>query len=174
MKQICPYCHGEIENGYCPKCGQVMRAAAPVAPEADILPGPVTRRMNKANKIAGYCFAGVAAIIVAIVAATAIRSKQSFLSRYSSFVGEKWCTMGDDGTWMKLDTNPYDMDNYNMTSVQLLIETVNDELGFSGAVYQEMCETRAVDGRQSASNGKYEVSWTYHPDRGLEVLYQRK
>ena len=35
-KGVCPYCLGEIENGYCPKCGQVMRAAAPVTPKNSV------------------------------------------------------------------------------------------------------------------------------------------
>lgn len=35
-KGVCPYCLGEIENGYCPKCGQVMRAAAPAAQKSSV------------------------------------------------------------------------------------------------------------------------------------------
>ncbi len=29
-------------------------------------------------------------------------------------------------------------------------------------------------GQQSEENKKFRVSWTYHPDRGLEVLYEKK
>lgn len=35
-KGVCPYCLGEIENGYCPKCGQVMRVAAPAAQKSSV------------------------------------------------------------------------------------------------------------------------------------------
>lgn len=35
-KGVCPYCLGEIENGYCPKCGQVMRVAAPAVQKRSV------------------------------------------------------------------------------------------------------------------------------------------
>lgn len=54
------------------------------------------------------------------------------------------------------------------------IQYANEELGFSGAVYSQMLETTALMGRQSEENDKYIVSWTYHPDDGLEVTYEKK
>lgn len=54
------------------------------------------------------------------------------------------------------------------------IKYANDELGFSGSVYQEMLETTALMGRQSEETKKYKVSWTYHPDDGLEATYTKK
>jgi hypothetical protein len=54
------------------------------------------------------------------------------------------------------------------------IQYANEQLGFSGAVYQKMLETNALMGRQSEENKKYRVSWTYHPDYGLEVTYEEK
>ena len=37
-----------------------------------------------------------------------------------------------------------------------------------------MMKTTALMGRQSAETDKYKVSWTYHPDNGLEVTYEKK
>ena len=54
------------------------------------------------------------------------------------------------------------------------IKYANAELGFSSNVYDRMLETNALMGRQSAENDKYRVSWTYHPDDGLEVKYEKK
>ena len=54
------------------------------------------------------------------------------------------------------------------------IQYVNEKLGFNGALYDEMLETNASMGRQSEENNKYKVTWTYHPDEGLEVTYQKK
>lgn len=34
-------------------------------------------------------------------------------------------------------------------------------------------ETNALMGRQREENDKYRVSWTYHPNRGLEVTYEK-
>ncbi len=54
------------------------------------------------------------------------------------------------------------------------IQYVNEELGFSSSVYSDMLSTNALMGRQSEENAKYKVSWTYHPDDGLEVKYEKK
>ena len=54
------------------------------------------------------------------------------------------------------------------------IKYANEELGFNGSVYSQMMNTTALMGRQSAENDKYRVSWTYHPDDGLEVTYEKK
>jgi len=51
---------------------------------------------------------------------------------------------------------------------------MNTKLGFSDAVYRKMLQTSALMGRQSEENSKYRVSWTYHPDSGLEVMYEKK
>lgn len=54
------------------------------------------------------------------------------------------------------------------------IRYANRELGFNGSVYNDMLKTTALMGRQHEENDKYEVSWTYHPDDGLEVTYEKK
>ena len=53
------------------------------------------------------------------------------------------------------------------------IKYVNKELGFNGSLYNRMLETNAIMGRQSEENDKYRVTWTYHPDEGLEVTYEK-
>ena len=47
-------------------------------------------------------------------------------------------------------------------------------LGFSDSLYQDMLNTSAIMGRQSEENEKYRVKWSYHPDDGLEVTYEKK
>lgn len=90
---------------------------------------------------------------------------------------------GDDGSYLKMDTDPYDGDMtygeeyiYSQKSQDTLngIKLANEKLGFSKAVYNKMIETTALMGRQTEENDKYIVSWTYHPDKGLEVLYEKK
>ncbi len=54
------------------------------------------------------------------------------------------------------------------------IRFLNERFCFSAAVYRKMMETTALMGRQSEENGKYRVSWSYHPSRGLEVMYEKK
>lgn len=86
-----------------------------------------------------------------------------------------------DDSYLKIDTNPENDDpesiSYDSRTEQdslKAIRYVNKELGFSEAVYQKMLSTTALMGRQSAENEKYIISWTYHPKKGLEVMYEKK
>jgi len=87
--------------------------------------------------------------------------------------------------YFTLDTIPDSWDNMDATVKALLlpnhqkktleaIKYANEALGFNGSVYNKMMETSALMGRQSEETSKYKVSWTYHPDDGLEVTYEKK
>ena len=52
------------------------------------------------------------------------------------------------------------------------IKEINKYLGFSDSVYTKMIRTRALDGMQTDSIDGIKVTWTYHPDHGLEVIYE--
>ncbi|WP_037365987.1 hypothetical protein [Nakamurella lactea] len=49
-----------------------------------------------------------------------------------------------------------------------------DDLGFSHAVVERMTKTRALDGTQTAEGKNCNVSWTYHPDHGLQMVFEAK
>jgi type II secretory pathway pseudopilin PulG len=46
------------------------------------------------------------------------------------------------------------------------------ELGFSSAVIDRMDKTRALDGTQNAEGKNCNVTWTYHPDDGLQMVFE--
>lgn len=76
--------------------------------------------------------------------------------------------IGDDDSYLSVRaTTSYG----NSTEV---VQKINAELGFGEAMWEKMLETRAIDGMQSEENGNFTVSWTYHPDNGLNVIYERK
>jgi len=52
------------------------------------------------------------------------------------------------------------------------LDDILDGLGFESNVRRRMGETRALDGRQTAESGHFNVSWTFHPDNGLQVLFE--
>lgn len=89
-----------------------------------------------------------------------------------------WADVGTD--YLSIDTNPYDYDSDSPGSTTYAskalsaIRTINSKLGLPSYIYNEMLETRALDGRQSYSGTKVNVSWRYHPDSGLEVRYTKK
>lgn len=52
------------------------------------------------------------------------------------------------------------------------LEGLLDDLGFSSAVMERMALTRALDGTQTAEGDHVNASWTYHPDDGLNVVFE--
>lgn len=46
------------------------------------------------------------------------------------------------------------------------------ELGFSSAVLDRMGNTRALDGTREAQGKNCNVTWTYHPDDGLQMVFE--
>ena len=89
-----------------------------------------------------------------------------------------WAEVGTD--YLSIDTNPYDYDSDSSSSTTYAskalsaIRSINRKLSLPSYLYNEMLETRALDGRQSYSGTKVNVSWRYHPDSGLEVRYTKK
>lgn len=54
------------------------------------------------------------------------------------------------------------------------LETYLLDLGFSPAVYERMNRTRALDGTQSGTSEIANVTWTYHPDNGLQAVFEKE
>ena len=54
------------------------------------------------------------------------------------------------------------------------IEKLNKALGLPDWLYEEMLRTRALDGRQKEDFDNIAVTWSYHPDQGMEVIYRTK
>ena len=74
-----------------------------------------------------------------------------------------------------IDTNPF---NYKDGDSSLIetgldhIETINKALDLPDWLYEEMLKTRALDGRQKESFDNVTVTWSYHPDQGMEAIYR--
>ncbi len=90
-----------------------------------------------------------------------------------------------ENNYFILDTYPEEYNNLSSEMREWLkpttaentlkaIKYANEELGFSGALYDKMLNTNSLMGRQTEENKKYKVSWTYHPSNGLEVTYEIK
>jgi hypothetical protein len=52
------------------------------------------------------------------------------------------------------------------------IQTIIKGLGLPDSLYNEMCYTNSLMGRQSETFDYYEVSWSYHPDNGLDAIFK--
>ena len=53
------------------------------------------------------------------------------------------------------------------------VEEINDAFGLPKSVGQKMLSTSYAQGKQSQAFDNVIVSWTYHPDKGLEILYEK-
>lgn len=137
------------------------------------------------SKKRSILFAVIALVlIVAIVVGIGYSKKTVFKRIINKVVTEyTWAdnSRASDDSYMKIDTNPQNADPesglYDSRTEQdslKAIRYVNEELGFSDAAYQKMLSTTALMGRQTAENDKYIITWTYHPQKGLEVMYEKK
>lgn len=97
-----------------------------------------------------------------------------FNRAFPEYVEESWCQIPEDGSYMYLDTNPFDLDKTHDSEAYGAIMQANEKLGFTAALGNKMGQTSALDGRQTESNDLALVSWKYHPNNGLEVTYEWK
>ncbi len=124
------------------------------------------------------------ALVAAITIAFAVFHKSEF-EKTKDGVLEIAGMVEGKGDYFTIDTYPDAYENMDATLRSILlpeaqqnaleaIKFANEKLGFNGSLYSKMMETTALMGRQTDENDKYEVSWTYHPDDGLEVTYEKK
>lgn len=97
-----------------------------------------------------------------------------FNKLFDEYCSSNWAEVGSDGSYLEVDTNPYDRDDYNDSQADSAIEKINNALGLSDSVYKDMCSTTWSMGKQSESfeDIGLKVEWTYHSDKGLEVTYK--
>lgn len=93
---------------------------------------------------------------------------------YDEYCSSEYATIASDGSYLTIDTNPSDIDDYSDSDAIAAILAVNEALELPDSVLNKMGQTRAMDGMQSYSTDDLEISWTYHPDNGLEVNYTLK
>lgn len=151
---------------------------------------PKKKLTKKAMIIIGSISLAVIAVIVVLII---------IIPSHSERVKSKFNDVREECKWtvdqisytedsFDLDTLPDDMENMsemqkafmdyaNPNRVSKVLEAIkkaNDGLGFPDYVYQDMLETSSSMGRQTVENDDYLVTWTYHPDHGLEVTYKIK
>ena len=61
---------------------------------------------------------------------------------------------------------------HEVITAALPLKRMLTELGFSSAVIDRMDKTRALDGTQNADGKNCNVTWTYHPDDGLQMVFE--
>ena len=96
---------------------------------------------------------------------------------YQEYCKYPWAEVGADGSYLSIDTNPYDISSKRSGSSEYFedawsaVKEINKILGFPDYVQKKMGETTSLDGKQSETVGNVELTWKYHPDKGAEVMY---
>lgn len=82
--------------------------------------------------------------------------------------------VGSDGSYLMADTNVYDLDDYSNSAIWYSIKDMNKKLGLPNSLDNDMAQTTWSMGRQNQTfeDAGVTVTWTYHPDKGMEVTYK--
>lgn len=105
---------------------------------------------------------------------TVLPAGPDLLAIYNEYCTSAFATMASDGSYLYIDTNPSDKDDYTDYDAYLAIVSINEALELPESVLNRMNQTRSMDGIQSYSTDDLDITWTYHPDKGLEVNYSLK
>jgi len=89
-----------------------------------------------------------------------------------SLYGVKSCySLSYDNSYIEFDSDPWNFGEYIYTNSMNILKALNNKLGLPSYVYEDMISTSALQGRRTATANGITASWTYHPDKGLEVMY---
>ena len=84
----------------------------------------------------------------------------------------QYAKLSYDKMSLVIDTKPNDRYfSYEDDAVSAIV-SINTYLGLPSSLTEKMSSTRALDGTQTQNCGKYTVTWNYHPDNGLKVIYE--
>lgn len=94
----------------------------------------------------------------------------TFQDALSTCAASSGVQVSDNGTTLSVDMKgETDYTGASYTETLCLIDAV----GTPGYVSDAMMTTTAMDGRQHDTFDGIDVSWSYHPDNGLSVLYHK-
>lgn len=112
---------------------------------------------------------------VAVCVITVKKKAPDLKAIYEKFCsGKSWADVASDGSYLNIDDNPYNLDDYYISAANSAIQLINNEMGLPSSLYNDMLQTSWSMGKQQETyeNIGVKVSWTYHPDKGLEVTYK--
>lgn len=127
--------------------------------------------------VAALALVAIVAGMVAVNANNAKPKGPDFQALYDEYClpwGNRWAKVGDDGSYLAIGTNPSDRkadSNIYILEADQAIKDINKALGFDESLHERMERTNALAGMQSETGNGVRVSWSYHPDHGLEVTY---
>lgn len=103
------------------------------------------------------------------------QAKEKLVGAYNTCCGgtdKKYVKLGYDKMSLTIDTKPNDSYYSGQSDAIVAINAVNEFLGLPSSLLEKFQSTRALDGTQTQNCGVYSVTWNYHPDNGLKIIYE--
>ena len=169
---FCSNCGKQLDEGtaFCSSCGTPQNSATVVSQASPT-------KENKKKKKLPIIIAAVVAIAVVVVIAVVVipgNSGPDFQEIFDACaLDDSYADVASDGSYLTIDTNPNDIDDYIDMDAYEKIKHVNDALGLPDSLLETMNHTSASDGRQTEEFENLTVTWKYHPDNGLAVTYKK-
>ncbi|MBR2454584.1 MAG: DUF2116 family Zn-ribbon domain-containing protein [Clostridia bacterium] len=151
---------------FCSKCG------TQIPPNSNFCPSCGKTQKKKSKK---FPIVFIAVVVFLFLKLLGSGSSSDLTSVYNSIVDSDlsiYASISSDGKSINVDTNPYNVEDYYRSQAYVLVKDINEALDLPDSVYTKMSETSALDGRISEEHGNIRVSWKYHPDNGLEIIYE--
>ncbi|NQX36237.1 hypothetical protein [Herbiconiux sp. VKM Ac-2851] len=108
-----------------------------------------------------------AAVATASAAAEEGKSRELLLAVNSCGANRSYAVVGDEGQSLTIESRGQD-DSAGVDIDQLFC--IMDALDAPSAVTSHMEQTTSMDGRQTEEWDDYEISFSYHPDRGMDSV----
>ena len=107
---FCRNCGQSLAAGdaFCPKCGTLRGIAAATPNAAAAQPAKAQKKKTLAIIVA---ILALVAIVVGAVAVNAKPKGPDFQALHDEYCSSPWAQVGDDGSYLAIDTNPYNTEN---------------------------------------------------------------
>ena len=184
----CPKCGAVIDpnSKFCSACGAALSEDQPIEStgsdnvpisSVEVIPTSSTPTAKFNNK---RIILFIAILLLLLVGAGFLFQRNkgpNFKKLYDEYCQSTWADVGSDGSYLSIDTNPFDEDDNGLAypAAYRAIKNINDALGLPDSLINDMGSTTSIDGKQSETFDEIQVtvSWRYHPDKGLEVSYKK-
>ena len=174
-ESVCPNCGNQIKTEIDKETSEVSEAQinSVSSQEAIKQKGINIKKLPKNILVLGGIVLLI--IIILIVLICNIGGGVNLKKIYNKYCNSIWSEVASDGSYLYIDTNPYDDEDDGVAYYEayIAIKNVNKELGLPDSVLNDMERTTSADVKQTAVFDNINVSWRYHPDKGLEVTYKK-
>lgn len=127
-------------------------------------------------KEAGTCVISASADGVIASVVLTVKKNLDLEKLYKLVCDPTWATCATDGSYLLIDTNPKNESGNGIAYESALsaVKTVIEKIGLPESLYNDMERTTGLMGKQEETFEEQgvQVSWTYHPNNGLEVTFK--